>query len=345
MTNEMFDNIVKIVEDSSAEQIDVIENAKNVYENIILQALNNITFHYETINSFKLLGLDDYLLKTSYENNTPIRYFACLNVNADVFYSGLVKKKKKRKKKNIEEIIVGNKLTVQDFAILLKKELSKFMQEGEFVIAYNGMVKVILNNCSIQIICSYEYEKNIINYYKGENWFKINISQFYDNYIKKQQETNNNYSKMCRIFKAFEKELIINNISSIYISNNFGLVENLLYNAPSNLFSSLQNEMFLKTCSYLINCNFASLKTLDGKPMFDEIIYKKESTKNLCRKIMYSYRHFEEFVEMAEKQEQENDYNDNYGEENVITTQNKINNKQEQENEYNEFKNKLSNNK
>ena len=308
MTDDQFLIVKDIIDDFNKNFSKKIQDVKDELEPILLDISQNICNYYSGLYNCKVSGCDDYLFDTSYENSSKIRYLMSFQLNnaeyqnLDMLVNKQKNHKKVSKKQFYMEQIAGVSLKpipyIQDCCKKVSLELKNY---GQFlnVFAENCIINFIYKDCFVEIVVCYELKPKELSYQKGCKVFQINLFDLYNNFYIKEKETNGMFSNMCKIYKALEKELIYAGISDIYLSNKSFLIENLLFNVPNNLFSNDLKLCFLKTCSYLINCDFDNFKSVYSSNMFDELNYKKKKAKNLVRKIMYSYNNFDYIIELS----------------------------------------------
>lgn len=351
MTNEQLSSVENIINESNIQILQDVDDLKEGLESVLENELAKQCSFYSGIKEFKIYGADDYLFGTSYEEDSHIRYFVAvtLNDNSLTSINSYIRPKKNKKKKSTRQQLMENisgisskKVPyIQDFAQNLCMELKKYA-DIEKVASNNCTILFSVKNYVVEIIVCYELVEDVLTYLKGEKVYKLNPNNLYGNILSKKQQTSDNYLKMCKIFKALEKEVVYAGISDIYIAKKDGLVENLLYNVPSNLYEDDCNLCFLKTCTYLINCkDFKNFKTIDGYDMFDEVNYKIKVAKNLSRKIMYAYNNFDKIIEITSQ---------NAVQDEQLATQEDIENndddilleKSQQTSSYKDFKSKMN---
>ena len=350
MTNEQFLSVKDIIEDYNNKLYPEVTKIKNDFERDLGFVLEKVCSYYAGIQRYKISGNDDYLFNTSYEDSANLRYYVSIELfdKYDTNLEKFIKPMKKRKKKlstkqQMMQSISGISATkvpyIQDFCSKLCDEI-KFSNNFQNALCNNCSIILKYKNCLVEIIVCYELTAKIISYQKGVNVYNVNLFDLYNNFYLKEKNTDSNFSLMCKIYKALEKEIIYAGISDNYISQKYGLIENLLFNTPDNMFKGDLKDIFLKTCSYLINANFKEFKTLDENIMFDNLNYKIKVAKNLVRKIMYAYNNFDEILEKSS----ENDV-DNFTEQSQeIEKQDIVVNNETNENtdDYQNFKDKLN---
>lgn len=311
MTNEQFLTVKDIIENFNKEFYPEVSKIKDDLERDLGFVLEKVCSYYSGIQKFKISGNDEYLFGTSYEDTAWIRYYVSIEL-FDKYENNLnkfIKPMKKRRKKlstrqqmmqNISGISAVSVPYIQDFCLKFCDEL-KFSNNFQNAVSNNCSILLKYKDCLVEIIVCYELTTKIISYQKGVNIYNVNLYDLYNNFFIKEKNTDSNFSLMCKIYKALEKETLYAGISEIYISQKYGLVENLLYNVPDNMFVGNYKDIFLKTCSFLINANFKDFKTLDDNIMFDNLNYKIKVAKNLVRKIMYIYNNFDEILEKSNR--------------------------------------------
>ena len=200
---------------------------------------------------------------------------------------------------------------LDDLAQNIKDNFINYISANDRIFTRNGTIRMSIDKKFIvDIVVSYEFKENEINYFNLTKWQSLNYIDFKDNFNKKEIKTNAQFCKMCRIFKALEKELIYADISDIYISKENNLTESLLYNVPSEYFILEDKDCFLKVCSYLINADFKDFKSIDEKHnFFDKKSnnFSVELAKNYVRKIMYVYNNFDEICSTSVSIAQQNE--------------------------------------
>lgn len=311
MTNEQFLTVRDIIENFNKEFYPEVTKIKDNLERDLGFVLERVCNYYAGIRRYKISGNDEYLFGTSYEDTASLRYYVSLELfdKNETSLEKFIKPMKMRKKKlstkqqmmqNISGISATKVPYIQDFCAIFCDEL-KFSNNFQDALCNNCSIILKYQNCLVEIIVCYELTAKIISYQKGVNVYNVNLYDLYNNFYLKEKKTDSNFSLMCKIYKALEKELIYAGISDIYISQKYGLIENLLFNTPDNMFKGDYKDIFLKTCSYLINANFKEFKTLDDNVMFDNLNYKIKVAKNLVRKIMYAYNNFDEILEKSDE--------------------------------------------
>ena len=354
MINDQFLEINEIIENANKDIYAEVEECKQAVEEILNNALNSVCHHYNGIAKYTIYGADSYLFNTSYEQDSAIKYYVSVSLidNNGLSLKHFIKPQKKRKKRkstrqqlmeNISGISSEKVPYIQDFTSYFAKELS-FLTECKQIINNNCSIAFLFQNQQVELVVCYELEASILSYQKGLKSYNINIYNLYNNIYEKEKNTNSYYSKMCKFFKALEKEIVYAGISDIYISKKPDLVENLIYNVPNNLFVGDYKSCFLKVCSYLINCSFNDFTTIDGALMFDELEFKKKIAKNFVRKVMYGYLHFDEIIEkiMNDLDNQNIEPEDNLSKKQEIIENEDV--KSNKTNAYQDFKEKLKNN-
>lgn len=343
MTNNQFVKVKEIIETYNQEIYPQITEIKDKFEADLSFVLKKVCDFYAGIQNFKISGNDEYLFGTSYEDSANLRYYISIELfdKTENKLEKFIRTKKKRKlstkqqlMQNISGLSAKSTPYIQDFCEKLCEEL-KFSRNFEGVISTNCVIMLKYKDCNIELIICYELSPKIISYQKGSNVFNINLFDLYNNFYNKEKVTNSNYSLMCKVYKALEKQLIYAGISEIYISQKYGLVDNLLYNVPNNLFLGDYKDIFLKTCAYLINADFKNFKTLDSNTMFNDFNYKIKVAKNLVRKIMYAYNNFDKILDLSTTNENNTDSEQTQKENDDINEQNT-------NYDYKDFKDKLN---
>lgn len=306
---EEFEEIEQAIKSINEQESENVQLLRNQMLEILTSFIPYLNICFKYVQSIKVFELDDYFFKTNYEDCSPIQFYLTFKIDkSNVNINFLLKNKKKRiskKQQLLNQIIVQQQQEVpllDDITNIVFKEISQCISSQDKIFAKDGVVRVCINNKHIiEIIIGYEFEQNLITYHKNALWFRTNIENVISNFNAKNEQTNKEFSKMCQLFKALEKELIYAEISSIYISKKSNLAENLLYNVPNEFFIGNKQDVFLKIVNYLINANFDNFVLMDrNNPMFDKnTIYNIEEAKNYCKKIMYVFNNYKDIIEIT----------------------------------------------
>lgn len=274
---------------------------QNRFYEQVYDALNNVVENNFSALKHKLaiVPFGDYLLDTYYDNSVVDFYIVYRIDKSEIDFS-VVDRKERRKGQKVSlysqimnSPVVSGTIQAEEIASLLKQYLETslnmkkiFQKRNQIMIGLNEMV-----NARITICYDTNDDKGEFLVRKVNIWKHINPMKFFDNFDKKDAETNQNFHKIIRLFKALEIELIIQNHSNLFIGRNY-FVENLLYNVPSELFLGEDLEQIANVIlAYLKLKDYKTFELIDetGK-MIEQDFYSKKYEKQFINKIEFALK-------------------------------------------------------
>ena len=174
------------------------------------------------------------------------------------------KRRKNKKNKNEEEVVKNNieKYTFKDFKINLLNELVKYFSKnttitmhklGYTIIGYEeiglkvNIYPVFANGENYKIFNTYSYKLT-----------DINFGQRQENIDKKNNKTNGYFVMMLRIFNGLYSNIIGESLNQI-------LIESILYNIPSNMYTGDLYEMFIKIFNFININSLQNIKSITNE--------------------------------------------------------------------------------
>ena len=252
------DNLFSYITDILSLSLDAINNKKPIILDYSFKIVNECSTYAETQNS----TLDLFV-----QIKSPILELSCINLNKNYFkkFCNKVsiawseykqeKKSNKRKKKNKQKLLKQNekviqkqKFTVQNFKFMLMEELSKNLTNNTFIsITPYGLTLVGEKELGMPVNLYITFINNNKCTMFNTNTLKlinIDFGNRYANIDKKNNETNNSFMTMTRIFNGLYANIMNEPLNQI-------LIESILYNCPNNLFVGSNYEIFLKIVNYI----------------------------------------------------------------------------------------------
>lgn len=260
-------------------------------------------------NSLAVVPFGDYLMDTYYDNSIVDFYIVYKINRSEVDFSVVDRKQSKKGSKVslyssiMNAPVVTGTIQAEQIASQLKNFLmTKFNAQKMFQKRNQIILKLTdVVNARITICYDLGEQDDLLTVRKVNIWKNINLTQFFNNIEKKEAETNQNFHKIVRIFKALEVELIIQGQSNVFIGKNY-FVENLLYNVPSQIFLGENLEIVSKSVlTYLNNKDYKTFELIDktGK-MFEQDFYSKKYEKQFINKINYALETLPNLLNLTE---------------------------------------------
>lgn len=198
-----------------------------------------------------------------------------------------------------------------DVANTIMQNMKSYLAEEDIVYYQNNMVFMKLHTAddtivNINITIVYDYDKNDEFEFKKLGYTtKENSKLIMQNIVQKDKHTNGNYGLLCKLLKMLELELIINDLSQIYLSKKSLFMESLLYNVPNNLYNADYSfpQMITNATNYLTNCNVNNILLPDEKTkMFKSNgYYAKQHFNSIIKKLLYLNKNTDILLEEAVK--------------------------------------------
>lgn len=260
---------------------------KKAYD-LIFQDINNamseIKSHTPFINNYQVLIANEIFSSTEFYGSN-IDLFLCLDAiqlqnfkKSNKFYDffknfsesfknnfTLFKSKKKKQEKEakkFEKKIDNIDVNDYDYLFFIKdftNQLRKQLYEKTTIINTNKCIKIVGREefgVNISIYPVFEYE-NIYKLFDINSKLAININFInrFKNFIKKDDDTFEAFSKQVKIFNN-----LFWNITKILPNQIF--IESLLYSCPNNLFLNEIQDSTVNIINYLINSNIKDIVSI-----------------------------------------------------------------------------------
>lgn len=246
-----------------------------------------------------IVPFGDYLINTYYDNSIVDFYIVYRISKNEIDFSVVDKKERKKGQKVslysqiMNSPVVSGTMQAEEIALLLKQYLETTLKMQKMFQKRNQIMIKLNDMTSARITICYDTndDKGDFLVRKVNIWKHVNPMKFFDNFDKKDAETNHNFHKIIRLFKALEIELIIQNHSNLFIGRNY-FVENLLYNVPSELFLGDNLEQISNVIlAYLKLKDYKTFELIDetGK-MIEQDFYSKKYEKQFINKIEFALK-------------------------------------------------------
>ena len=308
MNKEFLSNLFDVLNEKQEQSKAQISNTYDILLNALTE-IKDIAFNDLTNGTISVMPYGDFITNTFYDYSL-VEFLVIYHTSRDnIDFTVPVKKvtKKGKVKLSTYQQIVGTPLN--SGVIQAEEVTSRFANYLKGIMApnqklyykYNTIMLRINQQLNAKITVCYDanFNKNKLLVRRINTWTYINPSIYLDKIEQKNIETNNNYSKFVKLFKALELELIIAEESKLLIGKNH-FVENLLYNVPSNFFLDDDLTIMNNIMFYLKNINPKQLKLIDETydSLFDENSYfEKRYYKQYLNKINYAFENVQQIIE------------------------------------------------
>lgn len=310
MNKEFLSDLFDILNEKQEQNKAQISNTYDILLDT-LDGIKNIAFNDLTNGDISIIPFGDFITNTFYDNSLIefliVYHTARENIDFTVPARRITKKGKV--KLSTYQQVVG--APINKGIIQAEEITSRFANYLKGVIApnqkiyckYNTIMLKINQQLNAKITVCYDagFDKNKLLVRRINTWTYINPYIYLDKIEQKNTETNNNYSRFVKLFKALELELIIAQESKLLIGKNH-FVENLLYNVPSNLFLDEDLVVINNIMFYLKNVNPKQLKLIDETydGLFDDnSYYEKYYYKQYVNKMNYVIENIEQILDKA----------------------------------------------
>lgn len=304
------------------------ETADSCYAEIG-RALNEICSQYLNVQNVKVLPYGSYTLKSNYQVVEPMEYYLILPADKQLALqkeeaqTSLQRKKKSIRKKNsiknvYKEIMdstptntcgVKGDYNAFDVAGIVMREMQKYLGQEDKIYYKNNVVFIKLHASediifSVNIFVAYDFDASGINSFSKLGYkMNENLNQTIVNIQQKNVDTKGNYLLLCKLIKMLELELVIGNMSNIYLSNKSLFVENVIYNVPNKFFSGKDFSLiFTRIVNYLMQLDEKNILIPDGTStkMFDTNWYYADTMfSSFLRKIKYIDENCDQMIDEA----------------------------------------------
>ena len=287
------------------------ENAKiyTLFEDLYakLEQIKDLAFNDFLTGELTIFPFGDYISNTGYENSLLEFYVIYKtereNINLSVTAQKLTKKGKV-KVSTYQRIMGGetNKGILQAEQVAQRFEAYLRAQMPSIEKIYTKRNQIMMRfarNITAKITICYDFGNSNFLCRRVNTWVNVNLVKYLDNIEKKNRQTKQRFSKVVKLFKALELELLLTEESEIYIGKN-GFVENYLYNIPDSLFlESDEYVMIQNIITYMLNKKPNDFMLIDETAlMFNEkSIYSIKLAKQFVNKIKYAFDNFEEIID------------------------------------------------
>jgi hypothetical protein len=289
------------------------EIAKSCYDDVY-KALNEIV-ERNFSQTATILRYGSYYLGSNYQVFEPMEFIVALKANKSEVLAkenelAKVKKKKKSNLNAIKEIysntISDDKtLTASQVASKIMAEMQQYLGEKDVVYFKDNVVFVRFQTQEeitilATITIAYNFEENGIYEFKKYGFSVAeNCALITDNIAKKNKETDGNYLVLCKLVKMLELELIINSLSTRYLSKKSLFIESILYNVPNSIIAGNNyTNIFTNVVNYLKNCDINKLVLPDNetKLLTDNKYYAKSMFDSFVRKLIYLNQNTDQMI-------------------------------------------------
>lgn len=143
---------------------------------------------------------------------------------------------------------------------------------------------IVVNSKHISLFCKEDYglNSNLYFVFKSNNYYKlfdsntckfilVNFKDRLNNIKNKNDATNNNFSKMLRVFNGLFLNIMGNSLNQI-------LIESILYNCPNELFQNADvYDMFIKIFNFIRLKSISNFKSItNDKDLLNEVLCKNK---------------------------------------------------------------------
>lgn len=308
MDKEFLSSLFEVIKES--EEKSSVQISKNF--EVLLNTLNdikNIAFNDLTDGKISVIPYGDFVTNTFYDNSL-IECLIIYHTSRDnIDFTTPVKKftKKGKVKLSTYQQIIGAPLNngviqAEEIASRFANYLKGMIGSNQKIYCKYNVIMLKINeqlNAKITVCYDADYDKGKLLVRRVNTWTYINPFIYLKKIDQKDHETNYNYSKFVKLFKALELELIIAQESKLLIGTNH-YVENLLYNVPSNLFLDEDIAVMNNIMFYLKNINPNQLKLVDETYdyLFDEnSYYERQYYKQYLNKISYAFNNIAQIID------------------------------------------------
>lgn len=314
MNKELLNSLFEILSEKDAQNKVQLANTYDVLMDT-LENIKDIAFVDLVDGNISIIPYGDYISNTFYDGSLVEFLIVFHTSRENIDFTTPLKRitKKGKVKLSTYQQIVG--APVNHGVIQAEEIVSRFTNYIKGVLApsqkiyskYNTIMIKLNKQLNAKITVCYDanFDKNKLLVRRINTWTYINPSLYLSRIEQKDKETNFQFSKFVKLFKALEIELIIAQESNLLIGRNY-FVENLLYNVPSNLFLDEDSVVMNNIMFYLRNIDYEKLKLIDEtyNSMFDEnSYYEKKHFKQYLNKIDFSYENFEQIIEKNENRD------------------------------------------
>lgn len=265
---KFFDEFLEIEKEDYEKKF---KKAYNVLNKFLTKTLNFLSEKYDGKIEFEAELIADYLLKTNFKNFSN----ALIKINYKAPENLIKNSQNKSAYKRLKDKFIEDYnaiLTPNDVVKFLQSELNKEVINCKSTIKNNVML-VKIYDYRFFILVDFNIDKTFSLFKRNYN---INQLKIVENFAKKDEETNGNFSKVIKFFKNVELELAIRNLLNGVLINKFYLYENILYNVPSKLFYEEFTYLnFLNCITFLSNSNIEEFITLDEQNLLSNITLKE----------------------------------------------------------------------
>lgn len=312
INNEILTNVLNFIDEKDMERT---PQMSSYYEGI-LDALNQIISTnfpelFSVNASLKIVPAGDFLTETA-SQNCMIEFYVVYQIEKKYINFSVTHQKEKRKKKRLSvyQSIVNSAsetggLQAEDVTTRIANYLRGFILPSQKIFAKRNQIMLKLDDTyTAKITVCYQFENdNLLTVRRVNTWYKFNYANYVVNIRRKDLRTDGAFTRMVRLFKALELEVVLSNKSTLILANN-KMAENLLYNVPDEIFKQDENndlKVFLKVINYLYFKNIKDFKLADEtNDMFgSNSAYKTDHAKQLINKILFAYENFGEIIEIT----------------------------------------------
>ncbi len=308
MNKEFLRELFELLDEKQEQSKVEISNTYDVLLETLME-IKDIAFNDLTNGKISIIPYGDFITNTFYDNSL-IEFLVVYHTSRDnidfTVPAKRVTKKGKVKLSTYQQIIgsPANKGVIQaeEIASRFSNYLKGIVAPNQKIYCKYNIIMLKVNaqlSAKITVCYDADYDKNKLLVRRINTWTYINPYIYLDKIEQKDIETNNNYSKFVKLFKALELELIIAQESKLLIGKNH-FVENLLYNVPSNFFLDEEFDVLNNIMFYLKNINPKQLKLIDEtyESLFDEnSYYEKRYYKQYLNKINYAINNLEQILD------------------------------------------------
>lgn len=304
LINSCFDVIKQNNDNTASKQVKVYNDFFETMQDIANEYFGDLNSGYLSI-----FPCGDLLTNTLSENSL-VEFYVIYQTDRDNVNFAVVNEKINRKgKKRISTYsrIMGSAkkegvLQAEEVAERISYHLKSKVGNIETIFQRRNQIMIKLyNQVIVKITVCYDLNEEYLKVRRVNKWLNIDPVKYLSNIDEKNKHTKDNFSKIVRLFKAMELELILAGESELLIGKNF-FVENLLYNVPNEFFQGEDYEQIVnQVLIYLKNKNLNDFVLTDGTgPMFyDFSYYTKNYAKQFIKKIIYANDNFEEILQLS----------------------------------------------
>lgn len=311
MEKETLDLILNVIEDKEKENFDKFMTA---YENMYasLEQIKDTAFTDLNSGKLSIMPVGDFLNHSNY-GNTIVEFLVIYQTDKDnINFSVVAQKTTKKGKTKVStyQQIMGSAVNkgvmqaeqvAERFAFYLKTTCPNIYK---IYFQRNQIMIRLTNNVVVKITVCYDFGANNGDLVcrRVNVWYNLNPVKFTENIERKNSQTNNNYLKIVKLFKAFELELIIAKQSELLIGRN-SFVENFIYNVPNEIFCEPNDLVMVQNViTYLQNKKFNTFVMADecGDMFNEKSLYSLNEAKQFARKVKYAFDNMESLLSSEE---------------------------------------------